>query len=97
MELGWLRKKVIAIAEPRPFSEQLRKVAVLNRERLAIGLNDWPMSQQWPDLIDQARQLDPSQWDAVFRHDGAIQAAEHIDQVASWSHYQRHQSEKVSL
>ncbi|TWT93612.1 glycosyltransferase [Neorhodopirellula pilleata] len=97
MELGQLGSKFIAIAEPRPFAEQLRKVAVLNREQLAIGLDDWPMPHQWPTLIQQARKLDPSRWKAIFLQDGAIQAAEHIDQVASWSHHQRRQPARISL
>ncbi|QEG39248.1 glycosyltransferase [Roseimaritima ulvae] len=89
MELGNLRSRFIAIAEQRPFDEQLRKTVVLQREQLAIGLPAWPQTHQWPNLIKQAKQLDPRRWDQVFIDDGAKQAAAHIEQVARWSRSHR--------
>lgn len=97
MELGHTRCRFIAIAEDRPFEEQIRKAKILSRERLAIGLTGWPASTQWPALIEEAMLLDPSPWRDVFEHDGASQAAEHIAQVARWSHEARMSGELVTL
>ncbi|EMI42935.1 glycosyltransferase [Rhodopirellula sp. SWK7] len=97
MELGNARCKFIAVAQPRPFAEQLRKVEILQREGLAIGLDQWPADEAWPSLIQRAIKLDPSRWDSVFARDGAKQAADHIHEVAAWSHQKREQSAKVSI
>lgn len=83
MELGQRRKRFIAIAEPRPFDEQLRKVSVLNREGLAIGLDEWPESPQlWRSLFAQCQRLDLARWDEVFDTDGAAKAADVIEKAA---------------
>ncbi|MCM2373667.1 glycosyltransferase [Aporhodopirellula aestuarii] len=97
MELGYARAKFIAIAQPRPFNEQIRKVNVLHREQLAIGLEQWPDDANWPELIHRARRLDPSKWDDVFKEDGAKQAADHIHRVALWSSEKRQRSARISL
>ncbi|EMI53306.1 glycosyltransferase [Rhodopirellula sallentina] len=97
MELGHSRCKFIAIAEPRPFAEQIRKVQILQREELAVGLEQWPTPHTWPSLVQSALSLDTSKWDHVFRNDGAKQAAKHIEQVALWSHNKRHHSETISI
>lgn len=87
MEAGFHRCKMIAVAQERPFGEQLRKSIVLDREGLAVGLRDWPQASTWPELIEQAGQLDSSRWDAIFVRDGARQAAEIIEDIAeeSWT------------
>lgn len=97
MELGHSRCRFIAIAEPRPFAEQIRKVQILQREDLAIGLEQWPTSHTWPSLVQNALGLNTSKWDNVFRNDGAKQAADHIEEVAHWSHRKRHHSEVISI
>ena len=89
MELGSLRKRFIAIAEDRPFDEQIRKTIVLDREQLAVGLSKWPEPSNWPSLINRAKEVDVAQWDRVFQNDGAKQAALHLEEVASWSSRQR--------
>ncbi|MCG6158196.1 glycosyl transferase family 28 protein [Rubinisphaera margarita] len=85
MEAGRDRVRMIAIPEDRPFREQERKVAVLDREQLAIGQTQWPEPQHWPALLEQAMQLDLSRWDAVFNGNGAEQAARLIEEIADWS------------
>lgn len=97
MELGSRRRPFIAIAQPRPFLEQVRKTKVLQREGLAVGLDGWPNHTAWPSLIAEAKRLDQNRWDEVFASDGAKQAAEHIHQVARWSFNQRRQPAKISL
>ena len=85
MELGRAKCKIIAIAEERPFEEQVRKADILNREGLAVGLCDWPEVTEWPALIQSAQEIDVSRWKAIFINDGAEQAARHIERVAKWS------------
>ncbi|EMI15779.1 hypothetical protein RMSM_07306 [Rhodopirellula maiorica SM1] len=86
MEIGHARKRFVAIAEDRPFDEQIQKASVLDREGLAVGLTSWPDPQQWPAIVERAKALDPQKWDTVYRNDGARQAAEHLQAVATWSH-----------
>ncbi|KLU01976.1 hypothetical protein RISK_006160 [Rhodopirellula islandica] len=97
MELGHARCRFIAIAEDRPFEEQIRKAKILSREQLAIGLTDWPQLGQWPTLIEEAMSLDPSPWRDIFEQDGAEQAAEHITRVAQWSQEARLSRELLTL
>lgn len=85
MEAGRERVRMIAIPEDRPFREQERKVAVLDREQLAIGQREWPAARSWPALLERAMQLDLSRWDAVFSENGAEQAARLIEEIADWS------------
>lgn len=85
MECGALGCHMIAIAEPRPFDEQRRKAYVLEREGLAVGLDQWPAPEAWPSLLRQAAILNARQWDAIFAGDGAQQAAQHIERVAERS------------
>lgn len=85
MEAGAAGVRFIAIAEERPFGEQVRKVAVLDREGLAIGLDHWPIAAAWPDLIARTEDLDPARWKEVFRGNGARQAAEYLEEIATWS------------
>lgn len=87
MELGEARKRFIAIAEPRPFAEQLRKVEILRREGLAVGLDRWPDADAWPSLIETAKKIDVCKWDRIFNGNGAKQAADHIEEVAGWSQH----------
>lgn len=89
MELGSLKARMIAIAEKRPFDEQVRKAIVLNREGLAVGVDRWPDKSEWPTLIEQALLLDVSRWNKVFASDGAETAANHITKVARWSRRER--------
>ncbi|WP_068259959.1 glycosyltransferase [Rubripirellula obstinata] len=97
MELGSRRRPFIAVAESRPFDEQVRKAEVLQREGLAIGLDRWPSDDAWPSLIVEAKQINVTRWDEVFANDGAQQAAKHINDVACWSLEQRRTPAEISL
>ena len=84
MECGYVQSKLIAIAEPRPFEEQLRKVAILNREGLALGLTEWPSHpERWPDLLSAASQLNPDRWHGVVTADGSRVLAKALDELAN--------------
>lgn len=67
-EAARLGCRYIAVAEPRPFDEQLVQARRLNALGLAIGLDAWPQPEQWPPLLEQARALDPQKWE----HGGAM-------------------------
>ncbi|QDV68576.1 MurG-like transferase [Rosistilla carotiformis] len=95
MELGHARQRLIAIAQQRPFDEQICKAAILDREGLAIGLSQWPDTDQWPDLLQRAERLAPRRWDAIFAGDGAAQAAAHLHRVATWSRRQRESNRRA--
>ncbi|TWU61873.1 MurG-like transferase [Crateriforma conspicua] len=89
MEIGSYRRPMIAIAQDRPFDEQIRKARILDREGLAVGLSRWPEAGSWPRLLDRARRLDTSQWDRVFQEDGAQQAASYLTSTAQWAAKQK--------
>ncbi|WP_417739607.1 glycosyltransferase [Rosistilla oblonga] len=95
MEIGHARRRLIAIAQQRPFDEQIRKAAILDREGLAVGLSQWPDTDQWPELLERAGRLDPRRWDAIFAADGAAQAAAHLQRVATWSRNQRESNQQA--
>jgi len=86
MEIGRLRKPFVAVAQSRPFDEQIRKAHVLQRENLAIGLSHWPAPEDWPAVLENAKALDVRRWDEVFTAKGAVQAARHIEHMAGQSH-----------
>jgi predicted glycosyltransferase len=61
-EVASLGCRYIAIAESRPFDEQLHQARRLQALGLAIGLDAWPAAERWPQLLERARALDPAQW-----------------------------------
>lgn len=61
-EVASLGCRYVAIAESRPFDEQLHQARRLQALGLAIGLDAWPAAEQWPSLLQRARALDPGQW-----------------------------------
>lgn len=61
-EVASLGCRYVAIAESRPFDEQSQQAHRLNTLGLAIGRQGWPDAEDWPQLLDQARALDPTRW-----------------------------------
>lgn len=61
-EVASLGCRYIAIAESRPFDEQLHQARRLQTLGLAIGLDAWPAAEYWPQLLERASALDPTQW-----------------------------------
>ena len=84
MELGQMRRRFVAIAEDRPFEEQRRKVAILQRAGLAIGRGHWPVDD-FADVVDEALQLQPDRWDRIFDGRGIQPAVDLIESAASRS------------
>jgi predicted glycosyltransferase len=61
-EVASLGCRYVAIAESRPFDEQLQQARRLQALGLAIGLEAWPDGERWPEILQRARALDPDQW-----------------------------------
>jgi hypothetical protein len=68
-EVAAARRPLICLPQERPFAEQQAQAAALARAGLAVVLAGWPPPERWLDLLDSAREHDPSAWAAL--HDGA--------------------------
>lgn len=71
----------IAIAEERPFDEQLQQARRLQQLGVAIGLEAWPQARQWPALLERASQLDPRTWRAWADEQATARCAAIIEDV----------------
>ena len=85
MELAHARARTVIIPEPRPFEEQVRKAAVLKRQRLSLVRDRWPDAADWPALVHEASDLDGSRWAAITDGNGAATLAAAIETVAQSS------------
>ena len=87
MELAHARARAIIRPEPRPFDEQVRKAAILDREGLAIVSSEWPAADRWPALLRRASQLDATRWAAITEGEqpGAAALAAAIEDVCRQS------------
>jgi UDP-N-acetylglucosamine--N-acetylmuramyl-(pentapeptide) pyrophosphoryl-undecaprenol N-acetylglucosamine transferase len=56
-EVAMAARPLIAVAERRPFEEQLRRVEGLSRLGVAVGLPKWPSGDTWAPLVSRARSL----------------------------------------
>lgn len=61
-EAASLGCRYIAIAEERPFDEQLQQARRLEQLGVAIGLEGWPEASRWPSLLARAQGLEPRTW-----------------------------------
>ena len=82
MQIGAAGKPFIAIAESRPFDEQLRKAIILDREGLAVALDDWPDPADFGSLLERAQELDTGRWKKLFTGDGAQEIARCLEDSA---------------
>ena len=95
MEMGQLRRRFVAVAEQRPFEEQIRKVKILQDRGLAVGIEGWPdrgdgnFDAIIRQLIDHALQIDVTRWDPVFISNdaerGVAPAVAEISRIAEQS------------
>jgi UDP-N-acetylglucosamine:LPS N-acetylglucosamine transferase len=76
------RRPAIVLAQRRPFGEQEATADALDRNRLAVVVQNWPGPQAWRELIAQARAIDPSRWEAWQVTGAAWRAARAIEDVA---------------
>jgi len=61
-EAASLGCRFVAVAEDRPFDEQLHQARRLNELGVAIGLDAWPAPERWPAVLDQAFALEGNRW-----------------------------------
>ncbi|MBO9723975.1 MAG: glycosyltransferase [Novosphingobium sp.] len=72
----------ICIPEHRPFGEQRATAAGLAATKAALTLPEWPEAASWPCLIEQALRLPSSARRALHDPDGAIRAADWLEQLS---------------
>ncbi|WP_263264541.1 hypothetical protein [Pseudomonas sp. RIT-PI-S] len=61
-EAASLGCRFVAVAEARPFDEQVHQARRLQAMGVAVGLKGWPQPWQWPAVLDAALALDGSRW-----------------------------------
>ncbi|WP_426152898.1 hypothetical protein [Pseudomonas sp. DC3000-4b1] len=61
-EAASLGCRFVAVAEARPFDEQLYQARRLEAAGLALGLEAWPAPVQWPSVLEKAGALDGRRW-----------------------------------
>lgn len=75
-EVAQLGGRLIAIAEQRPFDEQLLQALQLERLGVALGVPGVPAAEQWPALLERARRLPGrSGWQALLNEHATQHAA----------------------
>jgi predicted glycosyltransferase len=81
-EAASLGCRFVAIAEERPFDEQLHQARRLLEAGLAVGLDAWPAPDQWPQVLAMARALDGSRWRPLADIAASARAAAIIQEQA---------------
>jgi predicted glycosyltransferase len=76
----------ICVPEERPFAEQTSKAARLEALGAAVVCPPWPAPADWPDLLEQARRLDPDALSRLDDADGARRAADWLIATADRMH-----------
>jgi len=82
-DLAAVGARAIVVPQERPFGEQAATAHALRTAGLAVTVDTWPQTADWPALIARARSLDPD-W-SLWGVDGAAQrAADVIAEVVAW-------------
>ncbi len=82
-EVAAAKRPAIVVAQDRPFREQHHTVAALDEAGICVGLGGWPVVDEWPRLLDLAIDRGASGWSDWNHLDGAVQAARHLDALAT--------------
>ena len=82
MEAAAAGRPLVVVPEARPFDEQVRKAAALERVGAAVACERWPAPDAWPALLDRALAADPAPLRALVDRAGAARAAAAVDAVA---------------
>ncbi|WP_314007280.1 glycosyltransferase [Rubrivirga sp. S365] len=82
MEAAAAGRPLVVVPEPRPFDEQARKAAALDRIGAAVACPRWPEPAAWPALLDRALGCDTAPLRALADGGGAARAAAVLDDVA---------------
>lgn len=80
-EIAAARKPMIAVAQPRPFDEQVDTARALAMCGLAVATTPWPTRAAWPGLLGAARQFDGSRWRSYADGHGAARFAAAVDRA----------------
>jgi hypothetical protein len=86
-EVAAARRPAIVIPQPRPHEEQLSTARALDHAGLAITLQRWPSTDQWPALLKAAARSGSQRWALWSPGDGARRAAAIIESVADKSRH----------
>ena len=81
-EVAAARTPAVVVAADRPFDEQLATVRALAAQRIAVGLDGWPPSEQWPRLLDEAFRAGGESWARWSDGHGARRTAAILDELA---------------
>jgi hypothetical protein len=73
--------RLVVVAEPRPFDEQVVRAEALAAAGLAVHLPSWPTPAQLPAVIERAMALAPDAWAPYYDGRGAQRAADLVEQV----------------
>jgi len=82
-EVAAARRPAVVVAQDRPFQEQHHTAAALEAAGICVGLAAWPAVDEWPRLLQTAVDRGTSGWSAWNPLDGALQAARHLDALAT--------------
>jgi len=76
-EIAAARRPAVVIPQDRPFDEQRTLAAALAAldHTPALVRQSWPAAADWPELLDQASQLDGARWSVWNDGHGAARAA----------------------
>lgn len=81
-DLAAARCRAVVIPQPRPFDEQEATADVLAHHGLAVAAAGWPADDDWPLLLQTARQSDPGRWRRWCIDGAAARAAAAIEGTA---------------
>jgi hypothetical protein len=73
----------ICLPQPRPFGEQVSRARRLAELGAAITLDEIPAPNEWPGILERARQLDPAAALRLHRTDGTRCLMDLLDTIAS--------------
>lgn len=83
MEAAAAARPLILLPEPRPFDEQVRKAAALERLGAARVLLTLPPPRAWAELLGDAGRADPGPLAALVEGSGAQRMASALDALAA--------------
>lgn len=82
-EVAAARRPAVILPQDRPFGEQQANAAALSRAGVGLVRRSWPAPLEWPGLLEQATELDPSAWERWSDGHGSERAAARLDEVAA--------------
>lgn len=78
-DISAARRPAVVVPQVRPFAEQTRVAAALQRSGLVVTVADWPEADQWDPILDRALSLGGQGWGRWSTGQGAQAAAAAIE------------------